>query len=187
VDVGAFHPYSGSNTFTLYNMGWRGINIDARPNSMIAFNKYRPEDINLEIGISKQESVLDFYYFDDNSTMNSFSKDYLESIGMMNYVNKILKVTTSPLKKILQNQPIPAEGIDYLNIDAEGLDLEVIHSNDFERFRPKIISVKVSPIDTVEHVSSNEIYKELERLGYACVAKNFILKSVATLFLSIKV
>jgi FkbM family methyltransferase len=182
VDVGAFHPYSDSNTFTLYTMGWRGINIDARPNSMTAFNKYRPEDINLEIGISKQNSVLDFYYFDDNSTMNSFSKEYLESIGMMKHVNKVMKVTTSPLKEILQNQPIPADGIDYMNIDAEGLDLEVIHSNDFERFRPKIISVEVSPINTVEEVSSNEIYKELERLGYACVAKNFILKSVATLF-----
>jgi hypothetical protein len=149
---------------------------------MTAFNKFRPEDINLEIGISKQNSVLDFYYFDDNSTMNSFSKEYLESIGMMKHVNKVMKVTTSPLKEILQNQPIPADGIDYMNIDAEGLDLEVIHSNDFERFRPKIISVEVSPINTVEEVSSNEIYKELERLGYACVAKNFILKSVATLF-----
>jgi hypothetical protein len=69
-----------------------------------------------------------------------------------------------------------------MNIDAEGLDLEVIHSNDFERFGPKIISVEVSPITTVEEVSSNEIYKELERLAYSCVAKNFILKSVATLF-----
>ena len=69
-----------------------------------------------------------------------------------------------------------------MNIDAEGLDLKVIHSNDFEKFRPKIISVEVSPINTLEDVSSNEIYKELERLGYACVAKNFILKSVATLF-----
>jgi hypothetical protein len=44
--------------------------------------------------------------------MNSFSKDYLESIGTMKNVNKVMKVTTSPLKEILQNQPIPGEGID---------------------------------------------------------------------------
>jgi hypothetical protein len=93
-------------------MGWIGINIDARPISMTAFNKFRPRYINLEMGISKQSSVLDFYYFDDNSTMNSFSKDYLESIGTMKNVNKVMKVTTSPLKEILQNQPIPGEGID---------------------------------------------------------------------------
>jgi FkbM family methyltransferase len=182
VDVGAFHPYTDSNTFILYTRGWRGINIDARPNSMIAFNKYRPEDINLEIGISKLNSVLDFYYFDDNSTMNSFSKEYLENIGMMKNVNQVLQVKTSTLKDVLQNQTIPTEGIDYLNIDAEGLDLEVINSNDFERFRPKVISVEVSAINTIEDVCSSETYKELQRLGYICVAKNFILKSVATLF-----
>lgn len=182
VDVGAFHPHYDSNTFTLYTLGWRGINIDARPDSMIAFNKSRPEDINLEIGISKQKGVLDFYYFDDNSTMNSFSKEYLESLGMMKRVNKVLQVKTSTLEEILQNQIIPLEGIDYLNIDAEGFDLEVINSNDFERFRPKVISVEVSPITTVDDVYSNEIYKVLQSLNYVCVAKNFILKSVATLF-----
>jgi FkbM family methyltransferase len=182
VDVGAFHPYLDSNTFTLYTRGWRGITIDARPNSMIPFNKYRPGDINLEIGISEQNSVLDFYFFDDNSTMNSFSKEYLESIGMMKNVNKVLKVKTTTLKEILQNQTIPTEGIDYLNIDAEGFDLDVINSNDFKLFRPKVISIEVSPINTLEDVSSNKVNKELERLDYVCVAKNFILKSVATLF-----
>lgn len=182
VDVGAFHPHVDSNTYTLYTMGWRGINIDARPDSMIAFNKHRPEDINLEIGISKQNGVLDFYYFDENSTMNSFSKEYLESLGMMKHVKKVLQVKTSTLKDVLKLQNIPEEGIDYLNIDAEGFDLEVINSNDFEKFRPKVISVEVSPINTVEDVCSNEIYEKLQSLNYKCIAKNFVLKSVATLF-----
>lgn len=182
VDVGAFHPHADSNTFSLHAMGWKGINIDARPGSMIAFNKHRPEDINLEIGISQENSVLDFYYFHENSTMNSFSKEYLESLGMMKHVKKVLQVKTSSLKDVLQNQNIPLEGIDYLNIDAEGFDLEVINSNDFEKFRPKVISVEVSPITTVDDVYSNEIYKVLQSLNYVCVAKNFILKSVATLF-----
>lgn len=187
VDVGAFHPHSDSNTFELYMRGWRGINIDATPNSMTEFNKYRPKDINLEIGISSENSVLDFYFFDDNSTMNSFSKDYLISIGMLNRVKKVLQIKTFTLKEIFENHKIPSSGIDYLNIDAEGLDLEVINSNDFTKFRPKIISIEVSPITTVNDICSNDIYKKLESLNYVCVAKNFILKSVATLFFLDKV
>ncbi|MDX9799068.1 MAG: hypothetical protein RBT05_09445 [Bacteroidales bacterium] len=53
VDIGAHHPIRFSNTYKLYLKGWRGINIDAMPNSMDLFKKYRSEDINLEIPIAK--------------------------------------------------------------------------------------------------------------------------------------
>ncbi|MFA7355121.1 MAG: SAM-dependent methyltransferase, partial [Sulfurimonadaceae bacterium] len=48
VDVGAHHPKRFSNTYFFYKKGWRGINIDAMPNSMELFNKIRPRDINIE-------------------------------------------------------------------------------------------------------------------------------------------
>ena len=48
VDVGAYHPFRFSNTFLFYCAGWRGINIDATPGSMIAFDKFRPGDTNIE-------------------------------------------------------------------------------------------------------------------------------------------
>ncbi|ETD27688.1 hypothetical protein [Helicobacter canis] len=51
VDVGAHHPFRFSNTYLFYTQGWSGINIDATPGSMKAFNKYRPRDINLEVGV----------------------------------------------------------------------------------------------------------------------------------------
>ena len=39
VDIGAFHPYRFSNTFYFYLRGWKGINVDATPNSMLLFEK----------------------------------------------------------------------------------------------------------------------------------------------------
>jgi hypothetical protein len=51
IDVGAHHPRRFSNTFSFYRLGWQGLNIDAMPGSMVAFEKDRPPDINLEIGI----------------------------------------------------------------------------------------------------------------------------------------
>ena len=53
VDVGAHHPFRFSNTYLFYTQGWSGINIDATPGSMKAFNKYRPRDINLEVGVGR--------------------------------------------------------------------------------------------------------------------------------------
>lgn len=62
VDVGAHHPFRFSNTYLFYQKGWRGINIDAMPNSMRLFNRFRPRDINLECGISKGGGAYDVLY-----------------------------------------------------------------------------------------------------------------------------
>src|SRR5436309_16100262 len=51
VDVGAHHPFRFSNTCLLHKRGWRGINIDAMPGSMTLFERFRPLDVNLELGV----------------------------------------------------------------------------------------------------------------------------------------
>jgi FkbM family methyltransferase len=182
VDVGAYHPHSSSNTFKLYELGWRGINIEPRPGSKILFDKFRPRDLNLQIGVSSKSQVLDYYMISEDSRVNSFSKDYLAEIGRSQLVNNSVPVETLPLKEIFELYPIPEEGIDYLNIDAEGFDLDIILSNDFNLFRPKIISVEVSPINLIEDIFDNIVYKKLVELKYSCVAKNFIIQKVSTLF-----
>src|SRR5437868_6288327 len=58
VDVGAHHPTRFSNTYFFYKKGWRGINIDAMPGSMIAFDKMRPRDTNVEAAISDNDSEI---------------------------------------------------------------------------------------------------------------------------------
>ena len=74
VDVGAHHPMRFSNTHMFYKKGWRGINIDAMPGSMKAFERKRPRDINLEIGVSGKEGEMTFYMFDDPA-LNGFSME----------------------------------------------------------------------------------------------------------------
>lgn len=51
VDIGAFHPWRYSNTALLYLKGWRGINIDANPDSIAEFKRERPDDISLVAGV----------------------------------------------------------------------------------------------------------------------------------------
>ena len=74
VDVGAHHPKRFSNTYFFYKKGWRGINIDAMPDSMIPFNKIRPRDINIEKPVSDKKQVLTYYAFNEPA-LNGFSKE----------------------------------------------------------------------------------------------------------------
>ena len=56
VDVGAHHPKRFSNTYFFYKLGWKGINVDAMPGSMTAFNRIRARDINIEKPVSNKKN-----------------------------------------------------------------------------------------------------------------------------------
>ena len=82
VDVGAHHPIRFSNTFLFYKKGWSGINIDAMPGSMKYFNKYRPRDINIEMGVGIKKNRSIFYQFNEPA-LNTF--DSKEASIKQNY------------------------------------------------------------------------------------------------------
>ncbi|HEX8844376.1 MAG TPA: FkbM family methyltransferase [Pyrinomonadaceae bacterium] len=171
VDVGAYHPTLFSNTYFFYLNGWRGINIEARPGSRELFNKVRPGDTNLEIGISANSGELTYYVVGDDSTMNSFSRDFLEQIGMLGEVKREIPVPVLPLAEVLERHLPDGRAIDFMNVDVEGHDLQVLESNDWGRFRPKFIVVEDEQVD----VEKSEIVSMMKGHGYEVCAQNVII------------
>lgn len=181
VDIGAYHPITHSNTFRFYLNGWRGINIDACPGSMILFNKIRAQDINLEIGIGKVKGESTYYLLDEKSTMNSFSKQNLNDYGMLEGVKKELQLEITTLAEIFDAHSNNFREIDFLSVDVEGLDYDVLDSNNWEKYRPKVIVVEIK-CSNLEDVKNSEIYRLLTKQGYVIVAKNVILKNLSSVF-----
>lgn len=179
IDVGAFHPTASSNTYLFYINGWTGINIDACPGSMDGFNKIRPKDINLEIGITGSAQELTYYYIGKDSSMNSFSKEHLEEIGMVNHVKKEIPVRTYRLSEVLDKHLPNGQCIDFLTIDVEGFDHEVLNSNDWKKYRPKVIVVELHA-KTLNDVLDNDTTKYLQSLDYTACAKTIILNKIAS-------
>lgn len=171
VDVGAHHPKRFSNTFFFYKKGWRGINIDAMPGSMKAFNRFRPRDINIEIPVSDRKQTLTYYAFNEPA-LNGFSKELSEERdGKGSYFIEFTKeIETSTLDEILREYLPNNQKIDFLSIDVEGLDFMVLKSNDFEVFRPKVILVEVLG-SSLKSISDNEVTKYLKENGYDIYAK----------------
>jgi FkbM family methyltransferase len=175
VDVGAFHPKNGSNTYFFYLNGWRGINIDARPGSMDLFRRVRPRDINLELAISNETSELTYYVLGSDSPMNSFSREFLSGINMLKNVQRQIKMTTSTLTDIFTKYLPTHQPIDFLNVDVEGMDLSVLMSNDWDQFRPQFIVVEASA-----HLdgATAPVVLFLESRGYRVCAHNVIIMNV---------
>ena len=170
VDVGAHHPKRFSNTYFFYKRGWRGINIDAMPGSMELFNRHRPDDINIEVPISSSEQELDYFIFNDKA-LNGFSKDLSEErANKYNYkIEKVIKLKTKTLNNILIETNVPTE-FEFLTIDVEGLDHEVLLSFKIDHFKPKVILIELIG-QTFEELQQNDSYKYLLNHNYILLAK----------------
>jgi FkbM family methyltransferase len=171
VDVGAFDPVRASNTCFFHLNGWRGINIDARPGSMRAFDRLRPADVNLEVGIAAERGELTYYIVDEGSSMNSFSLDFLKSIGMAGEVKRTVSVPVLPLAEVLERHLPAGQKIDFMTVDVEGYDYRVLSSNDWRRFRPGIVVVE----DECVEGAGSEVTRLMEGCGYRVCAQNVIL------------
>lgn len=172
VDVGSFHPYRYSNTAIFYNMGWKGINIDPTPGVKKIFDLIRTNDINIELGISENNKEQFFYTFDEGA-LNTFDLNtaiYYENLYSIK-IKKKIKIKTKTLKHVLHSYLPKAQEIDFLNIDAEGHDLSVIISNDWIKYKPKLVMVETGT-KSIDEILVDPIYIYLKNLNYKLVAKS---------------
>jgi FkbM family methyltransferase len=172
IDVGAHHPMRFSNTYSFYLKGWRGINIDPEPGSMKLFKKYRDRDINLEVGIAAKAGHMTYYRFDD-SALNTF--DPQEAIKKNKPPYKLLEcidVKVCTLAEVLEMYIKKDQHIDFFTVDAEGMDEEVLRSNDWSRFRPKYILAETLRADLLD-LSQSSLVQYLISQNYKPISKAY--------------
>lgn len=169
VDVGANDPSRFSNTKRFYSRGWRGINIEPNTSCYLKFVKDRPRDINLNIGIGNKNGKLIFNQFDPD-TLSTFSpKQTREYIKDGYSLIKKYKIPVRSLKSVL-NRYAKNKRIDFLSIDTEGFDFEVLKGNDWKKFKPEIIC-----IESVEkNAETKKIKKYLISKGYKRKYNNYV-------------
>lgn len=172
VDVGAHHPFRFSNTYGFYRRGWCGVNIDAMPGSMGGFLKHRSRDVNVEMGVASNYSVMEYFSFQEPA-LNTFDKKLaLERQASGCALKDTIRVECRPLGEIL-DRSLPLIGatcIDFMSVDVEGFDLQVLKSNEWGRFRPKAIVVEALGFD-LEGVLSSDVAQYLHERDYVLFSK----------------
>lgn len=169
IDIGAHHPTRFSNTHLFYKLGWRGINIDPNPLAIKAFNYKRKGDININIGISQIKGTLDYYSFDDPA-LNTFDKELAEIRKNSVYkLKEILSINVISLGDLLDAYKI-SQPIDFMSVDVEGFDLEVLKSNNWQKYKPNYLVVEILEKD-ISTIYSTDICIYLNNLGYLLHSK----------------
>lgn len=164
VDVGCFHPVKYSNTYRLYRKGWRGVNIDIDSIKIAGFKILRPGDVNVARAVSNQTGILPYWsngFYSLTITLDeNFAKD------KPGYVKKTVQADT--LTNILDQTKYKDKTIDLLSVDAEGHDLQVLQSLDFERYNPKMIAVETHEV-TLDALQKDPLFDYLTNEGYTIV------------------
>ena len=143
VDVGAYHPMRFSNTYFFYRLGWRGINIEPNPDAVRAFRLFRRRDVHVQAGVSDAAGEMPYWCFDEPA-LNTFDEQLMREYakGARYRVVETRTVPVDRLDSILRRHLPEKQGIDLMSIDAEGRDLQVLRSNDWDRFRPACLLVE---------------------------------------------
>lgn len=171
VDVGAHHPQRFSNTYYFYRQGWSGINIDAAPGSMKPFDRQRSRDINVEAAIDKETRELPYFMFNE-SALNTFDEKLAESRNKAPYrIEKTVSLRTTRLKDLLDEYLPAGQTIDFISIDVEGFDLNVLESSDWIRYRPRCIIVESLDM-RLSRAADHPVVKFLAQHRYELLAKS---------------
>jgi len=137
IDIGAFHPTDHSVTKHFYDRGWRSINVEPLPHLLERFVAERPEDVNLAVGILDHRGDAEIWE-PDNSGASTFVAGAPPTIGARRHVVPVLTLAD------LCAAHVNDRTIDFLKIDAEGTEAQVIRGGDWTTWRPRILVVEAT-------------------------------------------
>ena len=160
VDVGGYHPVHRNNTYLLYKKNWRGINIDLSKFSIDLFNFARPEDINLNVAVSKTNKKIKYYTQKKISQLTTIYKDIANKRMQGPIIEK--EILSNTLTALIGKTKYKNKRIDFLNIDAEGADFEILESLNFDVYRPKLICVEIDN----KQIENSKIFNFLKKQKY---------------------
>lgn len=152
IDVGAWQPVADSVTKHFYDLGWSGINIEPVEEYFRLLERERPRDVNLQLAVGDRRETRRFYRF-AGSGLSTFCQEPLAGYSSLGLRAEEMDVEVLTLREICETY-VQGE-IDFLKIDVEGWEKQVILGGDWARYRPRIVLVEAVAPDPKAFVSAD--------------------------------
>jgi FkbM family methyltransferase len=163
VDVGASSPIRDSVTHLFYEAGWNGINVEPIPERAAELRRLRPRDVIVSAALGSKPGAARLVRTSGIGGLSTLTPpDQLPSEYQGHFWT--IEVPRITLTAILEEHR--AERIDFLKIDAEGAEFEVLRGLDFDRWRPEVLLLEAVAPKTADRTDG--AWSELlEDQGYA--------------------
>jgi FkbM family methyltransferase len=146
VDIGAADPDVDSVTRWFYEQGWRGINVEPDPRYFQRLEERRPEDRNLRCVIGAANKNVIFNIAARVGWSTGSAERSAEITNLRGVATRPILVPAITLDQLLVQ--CCGREIDFLKIDAEGMEDEILGSASFAVQRPRIIVVEATLLDS---------------------------------------
>lgn len=179
IDIGTHHATNLSNTYFFYRRGSHGVCIEPSPILAQHIKSARPRDIVRAVGVGGSNKDPVPYYILTAQTMNTFSKkDAQQTIRARKIYGdqKIESVITVPIIHINDIlKEYASEYGDFVSIDTEGMDEEIVRAIDFTKYRPLVFCIEtISQNEDGTFYKNKNIHAILEKNGYMEYADTYV-------------
>lgn len=140
LDIGGGHPVIGSNTILLDRRNYKGFVVEPISKFSQGFKKRKNLVRVFETVCAPTNEPVDFFEF-ENSFLSTTSIEVAKSL-MSSGEKLVSKRKLTPQKLSDLRVSASPSCASVLDIDVEGVDLEVLNSNDWTTFRPRVILIE---------------------------------------------
>jgi FkbM family methyltransferase len=159
VEVGANEPQRGSQTWQFEQVGWSGVLVEPQPDLAERLRQTRRARVFAAACSSPENAgrTMAFHVSGPHSSLN-------RELAVAGIVAKaVIDVPARTLEGILHEAAAPAP-IDFVSIDVEGYEVEVLSGFDLERWRSRLILIE-------DHVANLRTHRFLTRAGYSIMRR----------------
>ena len=177
IDIGCNHPIKYNNTYLLHKRGWTGINIDLDKTCINEFNIMRKKDYNVqELVGSIDGEEKEIYYYHERSAINTISKELANKREKK--PREIIKKKTKSLNKIIESSPYSDKKINFMSIDIENYEYEVLKNFNFHKYGIDLIITECTDMSqlkletytqSLDYVLDTNLYRLLKKNNYKLI------------------
>lgn len=140
IDVGGGHPVADNVSFWFYLKGWRGLIVEPQEALAGLYAHVRPRDHTVTCLAGHTSGEVDFHVVDKLHGFSTTVAANAEGAARFGAGFSTIKKPMRPLAALCDEACLSA--IDFLKVDVEGAEADVLAGMDFTRLRPRVVLVE---------------------------------------------
>ena len=157
IDIGAGHPIADNVSFWFYERGWQGIVVEPQPDLAALYGRLRPRDVVVCALLGAASGERDFYLVDRLHGLSTTVERHAQAATKFGVAYRTVRMPVTTLARLCEQHNL--HQIDFLKIDVEGAEAEVLLGGDWQRLRPRVIVA-----EAVTPGSNEQAWQEWEPL-----------------------